>query len=55
VEGPITYDLTAADTVALLEALGCGPAHLVGHSDGANVAMLVALARPDLVVPVRRR
>ena len=49
VEGPITYDLMAADTVALLEALDLGPAHLVGHSDGANVAMLVALSRPDLV------
>lgn len=49
VAGPITYDLMAADTAAFLDALGIGQAHLVGHSDGANVALLVALARPDLV------
>jgi pimeloyl-ACP methyl ester carboxylesterase len=49
VAGPISYDLMAADTAAFLDALGIGQAHLVGHSDGANVALLVALARPDLV------
>lgn len=49
VAGPITYDLMAADTVAFMEELKLGRAHLVGHSDGANVALLVALARPDLV------
>ena len=49
VEGPISYEVMAADTVAFLEAVGCGPAHLVGHSDGGNVALLVALHRPDLV------
>jgi pimeloyl-ACP methyl ester carboxylesterase len=47
--GPITYDLMAQDTIAFAEALGLGRAHLVGHSDGAIVALLVALARPDLV------
>ncbi len=47
--GPISYDLMAHDTVAFAETLGLGPAHLVGHSDGANVALLVALARSDLV------
>jgi pimeloyl-ACP methyl ester carboxylesterase len=46
---PLSYDLMAHDTVAFAEALGIGRAHLVGHSDGANVALLVALARPDLV------
>jgi pimeloyl-ACP methyl ester carboxylesterase len=49
VEGPITYDLMAADTIAFLEEVVGGPAHLVGHSDGGNVALLVALRRPDLV------
>jgi pimeloyl-ACP methyl ester carboxylesterase len=49
VEGPITYDLMAQDTVAFLEEVVGGPADLVGHSDGANVALLVGLARPDLV------
>lgn len=49
VAGPISYDLMAADTTAFLDTLGIGRAHLVGHSDGANVALLVALSRPDLV------
>jgi pimeloyl-ACP methyl ester carboxylesterase len=49
VPGPISYELMAADTVAFLDQLKIGRSHLVGHSDGANVALLVALARPDLV------
>src|SRR5260221_14315018 len=39
----------AADTIAFREEVVGGPAHLVGWSDGGIVAMLVALARPDLV------
>ncbi len=42
-------DVHAADLVALLEEAGAAPAHLVGHSFGACVAMLVARDRPDLV------
>jgi pimeloyl-ACP methyl ester carboxylesterase len=49
VDGPITYQLMADDTVAFLEQVVGGPAHLVGHSDGAVVAMLVAMQRPELV------
>src|SRR4051794_10804149 len=49
VEGPITYQLMADDTIAFLEQVVAAPAHLVGHSDGAVVAMLVAIQRPDLV------
>jgi pimeloyl-ACP methyl ester carboxylesterase len=49
VAGPISYDVMAQDTIAFIAALGLGRVHLAGHSDGANVAMLVALARPDLV------
>jgi len=49
VEGPISYDLMAQDTIAFLEQVVGGPAHVLGHSDGAPVALLVALARPDLV------
>jgi pimeloyl-ACP methyl ester carboxylesterase len=49
VDGPITYDVMAADTIAFMEALGIRSAHLVGFSDGALVALLVALQRPDLV------
>jgi pimeloyl-ACP methyl ester carboxylesterase len=49
VEGPITHDLMTADTIAFLDAVLGGPAHLVGYSDGATVATLVAVRRPDLV------
>jgi pimeloyl-ACP methyl ester carboxylesterase len=49
VDGPISYDIMARDTIAFMQRLGLRSAHLVGHSDGANVALLVALARPDLV------
>jgi pimeloyl-ACP methyl ester carboxylesterase len=34
VEGPLTYEVMAADTVAYLEGVVGGPAHLVGWSDG---------------------
>ncbi|TFV85820.1 alpha/beta hydrolase [Blastococcus sp. CT_GayMR16] len=49
VEGPITYQLMADDTIAFLDKVIGGPADLVAHSDGAFVAMLVAMQRPDLV------
>src|SRR4051794_41090731 len=49
VDGPITYQLMADDTISFLEQVVGGPAHLVGHSDGAVVAMLVAMQRPELV------
>ena len=49
VEGPITYQLMADDTIAFLEQVVAGPADLVGHSDGAVIAMLVAMQRPELV------
>ena len=49
VEGPITYQLMADDTIAFLDEVVGEPADLVGHSDGAFVAMLVAMQRPELV------
>jgi len=45
---PFTYEAMATETIHFLEYLG-RPAHLVGHSDGGNVALLTALDRPDLV------
>lgn len=39
----------AADTVAFLETVVSRPAYLLGYSDGAIVALLVAMRRPDLV------
>jgi pimeloyl-ACP methyl ester carboxylesterase len=47
-EGPITYELMAQDTIRFLEAIVRQPARLVGMSDGAVVALLVGLRRPDL-------
>lgn len=49
VDGPITYDGMAEETVAFLERVVGGAAHLLGLSDGAPVGLLVALKRPDLV------
>jgi pimeloyl-ACP methyl ester carboxylesterase len=49
VEGPITFELMANDTIAFLERVVGEPAHLVGCSDGAIVALLVATLRPDLI------
>jgi pimeloyl-ACP methyl ester carboxylesterase len=49
VEGPLSYGVMADDTVAYLDRVVGGPAHLVGGSDGAVVGLLVAQRRPDLV------
>jgi pimeloyl-ACP methyl ester carboxylesterase len=49
VDGPITYDLMADETIAFLEQVVGRPAYVLGHSDGAPVGLLVALKRPDLV------
>ena len=49
VEGPLSYGVMADDTVAYLDGVVGGPAHLVGWSDGAVVGLLVAQRRPDLV------
>ena len=49
VDGPLTYSVMADDTIAYLDQEVAGPAHLVGWSDGAVVALLVAQRRPELV------
>ena len=49
VDGPLTYEAMAQHTIALVDALGVESAHFVGWSDGALVALLVALRRPKLV------
>jgi pimeloyl-ACP methyl ester carboxylesterase len=51
-QGDLTPAALAADLAALLDALGAGPARLVGCSGGAVVALTLALARPDLVAGV---
>ena len=49
VAGPASYELMAADTIAFIETIVGHPVYLAGVSDGAIVALTVALARPDLV------
>lgn len=44
-----TPEAHAADLAALIAALGHGSVHLVGHSYGALVSLVVAVQRPDLV------
>jgi pimeloyl-ACP methyl ester carboxylesterase len=48
-DGPYSYDLMAEDTIQFLEQVVGGPARVLGVSDGAVVAVLVAHKRPDLV------
>jgi pimeloyl-ACP methyl ester carboxylesterase len=45
---PFSYDAMATETIAFIEHLK-RRVHLVGHSDGGNIALLVAMRRPDLV------
>jgi valacyclovir hydrolase len=46
---PGFYHRDAADMAALLERLGAHPAHVLGWSDGAVVALTLTVTRPDLV------
>jgi pimeloyl-ACP methyl ester carboxylesterase len=43
------FDVQAADGVALLDHLGVDRAHLVGHSEGAMIALVLAASYPDRV------
>ena len=49
VDGPLSYDLMAGDTIAFIESVIGQPVYLMGYSDGAVVALAVARRRPDLV------
>jgi len=43
------YEDDATSCAALLREVGVGPTHLVGFSDGGEVALLMAALTPDLV------
>ena len=47
--GPITFELMAQDTITFIETVIGQPVHLLGCSDGATLALTVALRRPGLV------
>jgi pimeloyl-ACP methyl ester carboxylesterase len=49
VEGPISADVMAEDTIRFLETVVGRPVPLVGYSAGAMVALWTAVRRPDLV------
>lgn len=49
VDGPLSYQAMADDTAAVLEQLGLGPVDVVGHSDGGDIALLLARDHPELV------
>lgn len=49
---PDFYRRDAEDVAAWLDALGVAKAHVVGFSDGGEVALLLPILRPDLVQSV---
>jgi pimeloyl-ACP methyl ester carboxylesterase len=48
-DAPLHYDDMVDQTIAFLEQVVGGPAHLAGWSDGGIIALLLSLKRPDLV------
>ena len=46
----LTYELMADDALAALAALGFGKAHLLGFSDGAIEAIIIARDHPELAL-----
>src|SRR4051794_6750592 len=49
VGGPITFAQMTDDAIGFIETVVQEPVHLIGHSIGAPVGLLVARKRPDLV------
>ena len=49
VAGPLSIARQAAYAQALMVQLGVGRAHVVGHSDGGNIALQLALDAPKMV------
>ena len=47
--GSLHFDFQTREAIAYLEDVVKAPAHLIGWSDGGNIALMVAIKRPDLV------
>ena len=48
-EGSFHFDFQTTEAIAYLESIVKEPAHLIGYSDGVIIALMIAIARPDLV------
>ena len=48
-EGSLHFDYQVKEAISYLETVVKEPAHLIGFSDGAIIALLVAIQRPELV------
>ncbi len=50
-DGPwsLSYKMMADDTAAIIKQLGLGPVDIVGHSDGADLALVLVRDHPNLV------
>lgn len=51
-EGSFDMNFQRDELITFIEEIVKEPAHLIGHSDGANCAVMVALKRSDLVKSV---
>ena len=47
--GSLHFEFQTREAIAYLEDVVKAPAHLIGWSDGGNIALMVAIKRPDLV------
>ena len=47
--GSLHFDFQSREAIAYLEDVVREPTHLLGWSDGGNIALMIALSRPDLV------
>ena len=51
-DGYYHFDFQRDEAIAYIEDVIGEPTHLFGHSDGGIIALLVAIARPDLVLSI---
>ena len=52
--GSYALERHAQDLLALIDKVGAGPAHLVGHDLGSNIALRAAMIRPEKVATWHR-